>query len=129
MRVIPALLVALPLAFAAQTRSSSLVERRARIVAIAESYASHRWTAGPSNVLHGEHQDGVRVDTPDSGHVEGGFTTDGGVNVGVPYQWGGFSSLDEFDAGVRAGRWAGHAPASATSNASYRAVGVDCSGL
>jgi hypothetical protein len=96
---------------------------------IARSYVDHVWRATHANVLHGVDADGVRVDTPDSGFVKDGWRADGSANTGVPYQWGGFSTLAEFDAGVRASRCAGHAPADESSDASYRAVGVDCSGL
>src|SRR5262245_58797475 len=103
--------------------------RRAAILAVARSYVAHQWRASEANVFHGLDAEGVRVDTPDGGYVKDGWRPDGSLNTGVPYQWGGFSSLAEFDDGVRAGQFAGHAPADERSGASYRAVGVDCSGL
>jgi len=53
----------------------------------------------------------------------------GSENVGVPYKWGGFSSLSQFDQGIADGKLAGHIPTSGKSAATMKAVGVDCSGL
>lgn len=103
--------------------------RRAEILDIAHRYASFEWTAGPENVLHGEDPDGVRVDTADRSISERGWDPEGGVNVGVPYAWGGFSTLEEFEAGIRAGKLGGHLPKGRGARASGHAVGVDCSGL
>jgi cell wall-associated NlpC family hydrolase len=119
-------------AFSAGTatgREPDVAKRRARMLEVAESYVRHEWRAGPANVFHGLDSEGVRVDTPDAAAVTGGFKADGSTNVGVPYQWGGFCSLAEFDEGVRAKMYAGHDPADMSAQASYRAVGVDCSGF
>lgn len=102
---------------------------RDSILAIARRYAEHKWKATPKNVLHGTDQNGVQVDTPDKGYRPSGFRTDGSENVGVPYKWGGFSSVEEFDAGVKRGKLAGHLPRRGSSRASRNAVGVDCSGF
>ncbi len=103
--------------------------RRAKVLEIAERYKTHRWVASERHVFHGVDPKGVRVDTPDSGYRKGGFKTDGSQNVGIPYQWGGFSSIEEFDAGLKTGAYAGHLPRRGSSGASKRAVGVDCSGF
>lgn len=52
---------------------------------------------------------------------------------GVPYQWGGFSTIEEFDAGVKAGKAAGDVYTEAKRTllddaVSTEAVGIDCSG-
>ena len=94
-------------ALAPSASAEDLDPRRAEILAIAEAYRLHEWTPGPSNVLHGDDSRGVRVDTPDVSYDESGWRA-GQVNVGVPYQWGSYSSLEEFDAGVAAGHPAGH---------------------
>jgi len=113
---------------APRERSAALEARRERILATARSYAELRWTAGEGNRLHGLDADGVRVDTPDAGHLEGGWRA-GEAFVGVPYAWGGFSTPEEFLAGVAAGRPAGHVPHEETTPPSRFAVGVDCSGF
>ena len=113
----------------AQKTPQSVDAARARIVAIARSYATHEWKASPKHVLHGRDAAGVLVNTPDAGYREGGFLVDGSVNVGVPYQWGGAVRLTDFDAGLAAGKYAGHLPAKGEIRVSKHAVGVDCSGF
>jgi hypothetical protein len=103
--------------------------RREAIVALARAYAEHEWTAGPENVLHGDAEDGVHVDTPDAEHRADGWHADGRVNVGVPYKWGGFDTLDSFDEGVVAGRPAGELTDGVDLDASRLSLGVDCSGF
>lgn len=108
---------------------------RAEVLATAAAYAEHRWRASPDNVFHGPDPRGVHIDTPDADWwgPEGGWHADGRENVGVPYAWGGHSSIEEFDRGVAAGRPAGHAyrrhnPRSERAESALP-VGVDCSGL
>jgi hypothetical protein len=55
-------------------------------------------------------------------------------NEGVPYQWGGFSTLAEFDRGIAAGKAAGDVytlqkRALLEAAVSDEAVGIDCSGF
>ncbi|MDO9548680.1 MAG: T9SS type A sorting domain-containing protein, partial [Candidatus Marinimicrobia bacterium] len=45
-----------------------------------------------------------------------------------PYKWGGFSTLDQFDDGLLAGKYAGDRYTGKSSGSGY-AVGVDCSGF
>lgn len=111
------------------TIDASIDARRAEALKIAERYATHRWRATEANVMHGKDPDGVRVDTPDAKSIPSGFSTDGEWNVGIPYQWGGACTLEEFDRGVAEGKYAGHLPKSRGVQASRHAVGVDCSGL
>lgn len=101
---------------------------RASILRVAEQYATFEWRAAAANVLHGDDADGVRVDTPDQGFDPAGFRADGTVNRGMPYAWGGFASIEQFQAGIAAGRFAGLVPTSERAGASRFAVGVDCSG-
>ncbi len=102
--------------------------RRRAILDVAEQYATHEWRATEANVFHGTDDSGARVDTPDETYTEQGWQP-GRVNVGVPYKWGGFSSLEQFDRGVEQGLYAGHIPKSGASPSTARAVGVDCSGF
>jgi hypothetical protein len=105
-------------------------------LSIAESYRVHRWQPSAANVLHGPDADGVHVDTPDVSYTAGipGWWKPGVEAEGVPYQWGGFSTLSEFDRGVAAGQPAGDVYTTAKRQAlddavSAHAVGIDCSGF
>ena len=111
---------------------------RAECLRTAESCRTHRWLPAEQNVLHGADSRGIRVDTPDAGyHPPGaipGWWRPGERTTGVPYQWGGFSSLAEFDAGVRAGKAAGDVYTAEKRRllddaVSAEAVGIDCSGF
>jgi hypothetical protein len=102
----------------------------------AESYRTHRWLPSQRNVLHGADAKGVWVDTPDASYYAEvpGWWQPGVEAEGVPYQWGGFSTLAEFDAGVRAGFAAGDVYTQAKrieldDAVSSQAVGIDCSGF
>ncbi len=101
---------------------------RERILRIAEAYADFEWKASARNIHHADDAEGVRVDTPDSTFDEDGWRADGTVNRGMPYAWGGFSSIAEFRAGLAAGKFAGLVPKSERAGASQHAVGLDCSG-
>jgi hypothetical protein len=93
---------------------------RSEAMAIAEQYASHEWMAGSQNIFRGRDGDGISVRTP--------AWTVGQVNRGIAYQWDGFVSIAEFDAGLTAGKFAGDVDTN-KPDASRYAVGVDCSGL
>jgi hypothetical protein len=111
---------------------------RTEVMQTAQAYASHPWQASPANIFHGMDTNGVRINTPDAAWWgPGGWYADGRTNLGVPYCWGGDSTLAEFDAGILAGRPAGYhfkkfdrrsrghlGPAG-----SALPVGVDCSGF
>lgn len=105
---------------------------RQEVMATAEAYASHPWRATPANVFHGTDAAGVWIDTPDAAFWgDGGWYADGRTNIGVPYCWGGASTLAEFDRGVLAGRPAGYhfrGPRQLHADSALP-VGVDCSGL
>ncbi|MCP4711255.1 MAG: hypothetical protein GY869_21760 [Planctomycetes bacterium] len=102
--------------------------KRVEILEIAESFAGHEWQASEANILHGKDPRGVWVDTPDVSFNKDGWQADGQVNVGVPYEWGGFSSLEEFDVGIAAGKFGGNIPKGRSAGASGFCVGLDCSG-
>lgn len=120
-----------------ETASFSSVTRH-ECLGTAEAYRIHRWTGSGTNLMHGPDSKGIQVDTPDStyqkpGAIPGWWRT-GEENEGVPYQWGGFSTLAQFDAGLRAGKAAGDVYTNEKRRllddaVSKEAVGIDCSGF
>ncbi len=118
----------LAVAQAGADRGADADSRRSQILDLAERYASIEWTAEERHFFHGDDQHGVRVDTPDVSLDKGGFKVGEG-NVGMPYCWGGFTSLDSFAAELKEKRWAGHVPQRGNAMSSARTIGVDCSGL
>lgn len=118
-------------------RAESLT--RGEALAIAEQYATYKWEASEQNVLHGTDRSKVVVSTPnrEKGASDAGddrLWTVGATNIGVPYKWGGFDSLESFAAGVRAGRAAGDLYTAEKRRkggdaVSPYAVGIDCSGF
>lgn len=113
--------------------------RRDEVLAIAEAYRTHRWRASSVNVRHAVDTQGIQVDTPDLGFhpadgTRPGWWVPGKWNVGIPYQWGGFDTLVEFDQKVKQGYAAGdiYTPvkrAGLEAAVSQEAAGIDCSGL
>jgi hypothetical protein len=136
--LLPACLLLLSACVSTQLPPPSEVTR-AEAIQIAKSYLRHRWTPSTRNILHGNDARGVRVDTPDiayqpSGRAIPGWWVPGAVNEGVPYQWGGFSTLAEFDQGIAHGLAAGDVYTDAKragldDAVSTQAVGIDCSGF
>jgi len=110
---------------------------RTEVMQMAQAYASHAWQASPANIFHGTDTNGVRINTQDvAWWGPGGWYADGRTNIGVPYCWGGDSTLAEFDAGILAGRPAGYHFKKAERRrlhqdpaSSALPVGVDCSGF
>jgi hypothetical protein len=115
----------------AQLRPGPAVTRE-QVLATAQDYANHPWRGTAANVFHGLDNAGTWIDTPDVDFWgEGGWYADGRTNIGVPYCWGGASSLAEFDQGLLKGRPAGYHFRGPRVNHpdSVLPVGVDCSGL
>ncbi len=111
---------------------------RSETIAIAESYVVHEWIPTAANAFHGVDPDGIRVDTPNADfHPEGderGWWIAGQRNVALPYKWGGFDTPEEFDRGVREGKYAGDVYSEEKRRllddaVSKLAVGIDCSGF
>jgi hypothetical protein len=111
---------------------------RAEALETAHAYLTFNWTPSERNVCHGNDPDGIRVDTPDIGfrpaETRPGWWVPNRRNIGVPYMWGGFSSLDEFAEGVRAGKFAGDIYTTQKrvlleKAVSKHVIGIDCSGL
>jgi cell wall-associated NlpC family hydrolase len=111
---------------------------RSECIAIAERYRSHRWLPSAANVRHGVDAAGIRVDTPDVSYQKPGAVPGwwrvGEWNTGVPYQWGGFATPEEFDRGVAQGMAAGDVYTMEKRRlldaaVSREATGIDCSGF
>jgi hypothetical protein len=111
---------------------------RTEVIAMAERYCAHTWTATEKNVFHGIDPAGIRVDTPNAGFLapEGrpGWWELGKQNVGIPYMWGGFDTPESFDAGLLEGKYAGDMYTAEKRRllddaVSKHAVGIDCSGF
>ena len=107
---------------------------RSETLAIAASFANHRWTPRQENVRHGADAAGIVIHTPDRSTGNPELWQPGQASVGVPYKWGGFDTLATFENGVKAGKGAGdlynaekrRKGGAAVSSA---AVGLDCSGF
>jgi hypothetical protein len=96
---------------------------RSQALATAETYAVHEWTCTTANLTSSAGvvaPDGLIIITPS--------WIESGENIRIPYKWGGFSTLAQFDAGLLSGKYAGDRCTSKSSGSSY-AVGVDCSGF
>ena len=115
--------------------ASAQAPSRAVALKIAASFAEYRWTATERNILHGAAPDRIDVQTPDARDVErDGLWKVNATNIGVPYKWGGFDTLESFERGVRAGKAAGDLYTSEKRRrggaaVSGYAVGIDCSGF
>ncbi|HEX5010770.1 MAG TPA: hypothetical protein VFY71_10230 [Planctomycetota bacterium] len=120
----------LPAGAAQQARApeAALSARRDRMLAVARSYAGFDWQGSARNVLHGPDANGVQVDTPDVSFDARGWKPDA-TNHGMPYAWGGFTSIEEFRAGVAQDRPAGQVPTTERARPSAVALGLDCSGF
>ncbi len=93
---------------------------RQKILQNAEPYATHKWYCYPANIWDRDCGD-VHVKTPAWVTV--------GNNISVPYMWGGFSSIPQFDQGINNGVSAGDCDTHGNGAGSSCAVGVDCSGF
>jgi len=111
---------------------------RTESLKIAESYVNHPWQSSEKNLRHGKDSEGVEINTPDRQGGQGSPVEDcwtvGAGNTGVPYKWGGFDTLQSFDAGIRSGRAAGDVYTAEKRRkggaaVSGAAVGIDCSGF
>jgi hypothetical protein len=119
------------------TATSSNIEKvqwisRDQVMKNAALYADHIWTPMEKNFFHGEAPDGKRVDTPDAEYSfkakkrKGGWVA-GIPHKGLPYQWGGYSSIETFESGIAEGKYAGDIHTKKRGRSKY-AVGLDCSG-
>ncbi len=96
------------------------VSSRTEALRIAETYVLHQYECSPSNLAPND------ITAPDGDIVRTPPWLIVGMNARIPYRWGGFNTLSQFDAGLRNGRYAGDIN---TNGVSSYAVGVDCSGF
>lgn len=112
---------------------------RDEVIAIAEAYRTWQWQPSKENAFHGNDSNGIRVDTPDhqfkpSGGIRPGWWQPEKINIGIPYQWGGFDTPQSFSESIAQGKYAGDVYTSAKRQqlndaVSTQACGVDCSGF
>ncbi len=106
---------------------------RKDVVTCAMKYANHTWTPTSKNACHGYDSEGLFINTPDSNYTSSKYNCGrwliDQVNKGIPYNWGGCSTIDDFDAGIAEGKYAGNVPDSRDNGVSGNCIGLDCSGL
>jgi hypothetical protein len=108
-----------PLLPAPMPLSKLTTASRTLSITIADSYIVHHYSCSAANLAPNavKGPDGDIVQTPSWLVV--------GRNAHLPYQWGGFSTVAQFDAGLASGMYAGDIN---TAGVSSYAVSVDCSG-
>ena len=94
---------------------------RTEVINVADSYVNHTFYASSANITNG-----IIVD-PNGDTVRTPSWVTVGNHSSVPYKWGGFSSLSQFDNGLSSNLYAGDNYTG--NNVSSYAVGVDCSGF
>jgi hypothetical protein len=103
------------------------------VISCALDYANYSWKPTYKNIIHGYDEDGILINTPDYGYTSTkyncGWWIKDQYNKGIPYNWGGTSTIEEFYDGIIAGKFAGNVPDFRDNGASQYCVGVDCSGL
>ncbi len=105
----------------AQTINKNMVTKvgRTKALQIAETYVLHQYDCKQNNLAVNE------ITAPDGDAVRSPSWLIIGANARLPYKWGGFNTIEQFDAGLANGKYAGDI---VTSGVSSFALGVDCSG-
>lgn len=112
--------------------------RRYEVIAMAEQYVHFKWKPTAANAFHGKDAEGVVIETPDRFFsrpgIRPGWWAADRVNEGMPYMWGGFSSLADFKKGLERGLYAGDVYTDekrrlGDASVSKHTIGIDCSGL
>jgi hypothetical protein len=111
MKQLPLLAAALLVLLASSSALQAIP--RDEVLARAHTYASHPWHCSALN------QTGTCAAGYVSVYPVGDF-------VGLPYDWGGYSSIDQFDQGLSNGLAAGSYPSDGITDCT---IGVDCSGF
>jgi len=128
--------------FLASCSSSSLsipgpaaTVKRSEAVATAYTYTQIAWTPQERHRVHRKDLQGMPVETPDQSLADGhGWWKTGEVAKGMPYQWGGFDTPQQFLHHLKEGKAAGDIATDAKrrlgdSAVSTQACGIDCSGF
>ncbi len=106
---------------------------RNSVVKCAIEYAKYIWIPTNENIFHGYDKDGILVNTPDINYVSEKFSCGwwkaGQENRGMPYNWGGETTIKEFENGLFEGKFAGNVPDMKNNGFSKYTIGLDCSGL
>jgi hypothetical protein len=112
--------------------------RREEAVGTAYTYSRVEWQPQERHQKHGRDGNGVLVHTPDKTLSDHGFSNGwwqtGKVARGVPYQWGGFDTPQQFLASLGRGEAAGDISTPekrrlGDAATSKEACGIDCSGF
>jgi cell wall-associated NlpC family hydrolase len=112
--------------------------RRSEVIAMADQYVHFKWKPSAANAFHGKDAEGIFVETPDRFFTRPGTRPGWWVadqeNEGMPYMWGGFSTMADFKKGLRRGLYAGDVYTEEKrrlndASVSKHAIGIDCSGL
>lgn len=103
-----------------QPSGTELASSRLAAVKLGEIYVLHKYKTTSANLAP------VNTTDPNGDIVRTPAWLIEGLNAKVPYKWGGFQTIAQFDAGLVAGKYAGDIH---TSGVSTHAVGVDCSGF
>ncbi|MDP4116794.1 MAG: hypothetical protein Q8903_11705, partial [Bacteroidota bacterium] len=93
---------------------------RATALHIGETYVLNKYSCKLNNLAPSD------VTGPDGDVVRTPSWLIVGVNSKVPYKWGGFNTIAQYNSGISAGKYAGDIN---TAGVSSYAVGVDCSGF
>ncbi len=93
---------------------------RVEALRIGEQYVLHQYSCTSANLAP------TVVIAPDGDQVQTPPWLVVGMNARIPYMWGGFSSLAQFDNGLANSRYAGDIN---TNGVSAYCIGVDCSGF
>jgi uncharacterized protein YegL len=140
------------LGFVQSTEAQTGDLRRLEMIEIAQRYATYSWDATTDNIVHANKEYGERiwmVDTPDAveqaGIDLGGWWETDEANIGIPYQWGGWSSIEDsgdsdlnlipdydglyFNQQIEHEYSAGDIYTNATKSEYPDGSGIDCSGL
>lgn len=106
---------------------------RDNVINTAMDFVNVIWIPNESNIYHGYDNNGILVNTPDiefsSKKYHWGWWKLHETNQGVPYNWGGCGTVEDFKTGIFEGKYAGNVPDFRDNGRSDQCIGVDCSGF
>ena len=128
------LLTSIIIALQLQAQSISSID----VIANAYDYYNHTWTAHSNNITTGTYVSYYCSDASNKYVRTPDWVNDlsNPNKSSIPYKWGGFSSLQQYDSGITNGKYAGDIQTRHPNNTSVHyscgtsaAVGLDCSGF